>query len=114
MEINHERVDVTSLESLLDFIYTEKICIDQNDVANLLAAFNYLQIDIATKYCFEYLESNVSVETCGEVLKIAHMYQNDSLISKSLKYISSIFKQISCQTNLNFYQNDIFWTFLQC
>ena len=92
VEINDERVDAASLESLIDFIYSGKININQQNVASLLATSDYLQLDDAKQYCFEYLESNISVETCGEVLRIADMYQNVALLSKSLKYISKIFK----------------------
>ena len=94
VEVDDERVDDTSLESLIDFIYSGKIHINQQNVLGLLATSNYLQIDDAKQYCFEYLESNISVETCGEVLKIADLYQNESLLSKSLKYICSNIRKI--------------------
>ena len=89
VKINEERVDAASLESLIDFIYSGKISIDQKNVESLLATSDYLQIDDAKQYCFKYLESNISVGTCGKVLRIANMHQNDSLLSKSLKYICS-------------------------
>ena len=95
VELNDEQVDATSLESLIDFIYSGKININKQNVLRLLATSDYLQIDDAKQYCFEYLESNISVETCGEVLKIADLYQNVALLSKSLKYICSNIRKIA-------------------
>ena len=95
VELNDERVDATSLESLIDFIYSGKININQENVASLLATSDYLQIDDTKQYCFKYLESNISAKTCGKVLKIADMYQNVTLLSKSLIYICSNIRKIT-------------------
>ena len=95
VELNDEKVDATSLEYLIDFIYSGEININQQNVASLLATSDYLQIDDAKQYCFEYLESNISVNTCGEVLRIADLYQNVALLSKSLKYICSNIRKIT-------------------
>ena len=69
-------VDASSLESLLNFIYTEKIGINQQNVFDLLATSDYLQFDDAKQLCFDYLSSILSVATCFKVLKTANLYQN--------------------------------------
>ena len=94
-------VDAISLESLLNFISTKKICINQQNVINLLAASDYLQVDDAKQLCFDFLSSMLSVKTCFKVLKMADLYQNHCLLNLVVQFISENFAQILL-SNQNF------------
>ena len=54
-------IDVNSWKLFLDFIYTGNIVINCANVVGLLAAADYLQVDDATHFCFEFIESILSV-----------------------------------------------------
>ena len=95
-------VDATALESLLNFIYTEEICINQQNVFDLLAASNYLQFDDAKQLCFDFLSSILSVATCFKVLEMADLYQNHFLLNQVFEFISENFAQILCNQDYKF------------
>ena len=95
-------VDASSLESLLNFIYTEKICINQQNVFDLLAASDYLQFDDAKQLCFDYLCSILSVATCFKVLQMADLYRNHCLSNQVFEFISKNFAQILSNQDYKF------------
>ena len=95
-------VDASSLESLLNFIYTEEICINQQNVFDLLATSDYLQFDDAKQLCFDYLSSILSVATCFKVLQMADLYQNHCLLIQVFEFISKNFAQILCNQDYKF------------
>ena len=95
-------VDAISLESLLNFIYTEEICINQQNVFDLLAASHYLQFDDAKQLCFDFLSSILSVATCFKVLEMADLYQNNCLLNQVFEFISKNFAQILCNQDFKF------------
>ena len=95
-------VDASSLESLLNFIYTEEICINQQNVFDLLAASDYLQVDDAKQLCFDCLSSTLSVGTCFKVLKTADLYRNNYLKNQVFEFISENFAQILSNQDYKF------------
>ena len=48
-------VDGKSLEVLIEYIYTGQICIDSNNVFDILAAAHHLELDEVKEFCFEFL-----------------------------------------------------------
>ena len=92
-------VNATSLESLIDFIYTGKICINHENIYGLLAASDYLQINETKQFCFDFMFNLISVKTCFGVLKMADLYQNSDLLNKTFQFISSHFEKISTKTD---------------
>ena len=93
-------VNATSLESLIDFIYTGKICINHENIYDLLlAASDYLQINETKQFYFDFMFNLISVKTCFGGLKMADLYQNSDLLHKTFQFISSHFEEISTKTN---------------
>ena len=94
-----EGVNATSLELLIDFIYTGKICINHQNVSDLLAASDYLQINETKQFCFDFMFNLISVKTCFSVLKMADLYQNSDLLNKTFQFIAIHFEEISTKND---------------
>ena len=94
-----EGVDATSLESLIDFIYTGKICINHENVFDLLATSDYLQINDTKQFCIDFMFNGISIESCFSVLKMADLYQNSDLLNKTFQFISSNIAEISTKND---------------
>ena len=126
-------ISTKSMQTIIDFIYTGKIVIDNGNVMDLLSAADYLLMDEVKKYCFEFLASVLNIENCFEVLLKAQLYNNYSLECNVYAYISDNFANlieanilndlpvkdvISCLKNINrkkisellVYQTIINWT----
>ena len=87
-------VDGKSLKVLIQYIYTGQICIDSDNVFNILAAANYLELDEVKKFCFEFLESNMTPDNCITILITAKQYKNFTLRDQVYKHISDNYETI--------------------
>ena len=102
MEIESEYVNEISLESIINFIYIGKLCISQENVCELFAASNYLQVDQAKQFCLDFLTNSISIETWFQVFKMAYFYKNDHLSSKVFRFIEDNFAKISSTNDFKF------------
>ena len=88
-------VDGKSLEFLIQYIYTGQICIDSDNVLNILAAAHYLELDEVKKFCFEFLENCMTPDNCITILITAKQYKNFALRDKVYKHISDNYEIIT-------------------
>ena len=90
-------VDGKSMEVLINYIYTGTVTIDGDNVMNLLAAADYLQLEDVKTFCFSYLEASFSSENCFVILDAANFFQNESLRKRVFYYIEENLSEV-CQT----------------
>ena len=86
--------DGEAVKSLVDYIYTGSIDIDNNNAINLLRAADYLQLLTVKQYCFEFLESIISADNSLETLRLAIVYKNDEVKARTKQYVSEHFDDI--------------------
>lgn len=88
-------IDGKSLRNLIEFIYTGKILVDNHNVMSLLSGADILRLEDVKKFCFDFLESVISSESCFYILAAANLYDRDSLKVKVYKHITDNFDEIS-------------------
>ena len=79
-----------SMQTIIDFINTGIILIDNENVMDLLSAADYLFMDEVKQYCFKFLASVLNIKNCVYILLKTQLYKNYSLESKACAYISDI------------------------
>ena len=94
-----------SVLSLIEFIYTGDIVTNNKNVLDLLSTADYLLIDKAKQFCFEFLLSVVTADTCFAILSVAGLYQHDQLKERALRCIEENFGEI--QFNCDLSKNDL-------
>ena len=92
--VNMNTVDEKTMQNVIDFIYTGKIVIDDENVIGLLSAADYLLMDDVKQYCFEFLESNITFDNCFTVFDASILYENKSLQNKICEQISKDFDTV--------------------
>ena len=93
--IEIKSVDKKSWNMLLNFVYTGSVTLNCENVVPLLAAADYLQIDDVVSFCFEFIESVISVNNCFNILNVAHMYNNVRLQRKVYNFFAANFVEVS-------------------
>ena len=81
-------LDENSVKALIDFIYTGKITINNENVMHLIKASDYLQLDEPKQFCIEFLDSVLSLATCNVFLKAANLYGINQLQERVYKMVS--------------------------
>ena len=94
-------ISTKSMQTIINFIYTGKIIIDNENVMDLLSAADYLVVDEVKQYCFAFLSSVLNTENCIEILLKAQLYEKSSLESDAYAYISDNFANIIKANTLN-------------
>ena len=88
-------VDGKSLKLLIQYIYTGQICINNDNVFDILSAANHLELDEVKEFCFEFLESCLTPDNCITILITAKAYKNFKLRDLVYKYISDNYEAIT-------------------
>ena len=87
-------ISTKSMRIIIDFIYTGKIFINNENVMDLLSAADYLLVDEVKQYCFEFLATILDTKNCFEILSKAQLYENYSLKHSVYAYINDNFVNI--------------------
>ena len=88
-------LDGKSLQLLIQYIYTGQICIDSDNVFDILAVAHHLELDEVKEYCFELLENCITPDNCITILIIAKQYKNFILRDQVYKHISDNYETIT-------------------
>ena len=92
--VDMNKIDETSMQIIIDYIYTGKIIINEENAIGLLSAADYLLMDDLKQYCFEFLESNITSDNCFTVFDASILYENESLQNKVYDQINKNFDTV--------------------
>ncbi|XP_037344854.2 kelch-like protein 9 [Pungitius pungitius] len=70
-EIKLHGVTKLGLKNIIDFIYTSKVCLDMGNLQDTLEAANFLQVMPVLSFCNQLLSSEITIDNCVEVERIA-------------------------------------------
>ena len=87
-EIEIQKFDGKAVRALIDFMYRGKIVINNENVVHLLAVADFLQMEDVKQFCFEFLEDNLSIDNCLEMVNLSKLYNCPTSLEKTYKLIS--------------------------
>ena len=99
-EITIKEVDVTTLRSLIDYVYTATIDITEDNVQSLLPAASVLQLNDVRQACSNYLQQQLDVDNCLGIKVFAEMHSCNKLESAASVYSSHHFSEVSKRESL--------------
>lgn len=94
-------IESSILEKLLDYAYTSEITINRQNVQNLLAASNLLEIMQVKEACCHYLEQNMDETNVVGIHCFAEIHACDDLQQKSRDFILQNFTAVSQNEEFN-------------
>ena len=92
--VRFEEISSAVMESVLEFIYTGSVDLNQENSKDLIAAANYLLIPGLKKISGQFLERQISKSNCISTFYFAEMYQCDELITNTRKFIHANFASV--------------------
>ena len=88
-------LDPDAVKALIDFVYTETIIINNENILQLLHAADYLQMTEPKQFCVEFFECILSHDTCLCILAVTKRYNIESLQDQVYDVISHHFKTVA-------------------
>ena len=92
VEVN--QFDGKAVKAIVQYIYTGCIDIDSDNVMNLLAAADFLQMEDVKRFCFDFFESALTVDNCIDIIQASSLYRNPSRLKETYRLISNNFDLI--------------------
>ena len=87
-------VDGAAVKSVIDFMYSGEVKITSENVMELIAASDYLQFAEVKRFCFEFLESILSLHNWFAVYSAAKLYGSEHLQNEVYEYVSNNFNDV--------------------
>ena len=88
-------IDATTFESLLNFIYSSVLEICVENVQNLLAGANHLQLTSVVNACCDFLKVRIEPENCLGIAAFAEMHGCADLQTASWRYALENFSEVA-------------------
>ena len=101
-----DHLDGNSIKALIEYMYSRRIEISSENVMLLLASADFLQMDEVKKFCFEFLENALSVNTCLQIVKTSTTYGSDSTLKLAFQFISDNFDKLVQEENYKNLEKD--------
>ncbi|XP_060847846.1 kelch-like protein 2 [Rhopalosiphum padi] len=89
-----KNLDSSALQILIDYIYTGKIKVTNEDVKVLLPAAKILQLDYVRRACVEYLQTHINSSNCLSIKTFADLHKCTELRSCSEVFIKKNFLEM--------------------
>ena len=87
-------IDGKAVSAAIDFIYSGAINLSNQNVIQVLAASDYLQIEDMKQLCLKHLFCNISSATCFAVLSASNRYEIKTLQTQVCEFISARFEEL--------------------
>ena len=100
-KVEIESVDGKAVISLIEYMYNGSIDIDNQNVFELLAAADYFQLMDVKQYCFQYVQSKVTIDNWLYTLKAVNLYVGDESKDQIYQHISAHFNEIVQTDDIN-------------
>ena len=97
--VNLDELDGEAVRLLIEYMYVGSITINQDNVFNLLATANFLQMDEVCQFCFDFLEVIISVENWLTILSTLRLFEKDSVLKRLHQFFSENFDNIATSEN---------------
>lgn len=83
------------LKEIVEFAYTGKVQVDEQNVESLLSAADMLHVMGVLRACSDFLMANLSVDNCIGIYKFATFYNSTKLASHTRQYILKYFVDVA-------------------
>ena len=102
-EVELPKADVLTMKLLIDFIYTGKMTVTNENIEKIITAANFFGIAKIVQKCINYIMDKINHNNSIEILEFAERISNKDLKEFAMKFIVTHFDAISSK-NLDIMQ----------
>lgn len=106
-EIRIDGLDGSAVQNIVEFFYTSAVSVDDVSVWTLLPAACLLQVDEIQNLCCDFLSSQLQVENCLKIHRVAAKCLCSGLLKEATEFIIKNFMQVTLSHNTYMYTEDI-------
>lgn len=100
-EISLNGVTARGIELLLNYAYTSKLELNLANIQDVLSAASHVQMDAVVDACTNYLQSQLDIENCVDLVTISETYSLQKLRQKCYRFICGHLYEFSITNEIN-------------
>lgn len=100
-EVSLNGVTALGIELLLNYAYTSKLELNLANVQDVLSAASHVQMDAVVEGCENYLQTQLDIENCVDLVTIAETYSLEKLRRKCYRFICEHLYEFSVTNEIN-------------
>lgn len=94
-EIRLNGVTAEGIRLLLDYAYTSRLGLNLANIQDVLSAASHVQMVAVVEACSSYLQAQLDLENCVDIVTIAETYSLNQLRNKVYRFISGHLQEFS-------------------
>lgn len=94
-EIKLNGVTAEGMRLLLDYAYTSRLGLNLANIQDVLSAASHVQVVAVVEACSNYLQAQLDLENCVDIVTIAETYSLNQLRLKVYRFISGHLREFS-------------------
>ncbi|CAL8135367.1 unnamed protein product [Orchesella dallaii] len=98
-EIKLEGVSAKGMHFLLDYAYTSRLALNLSNIQDVLSAASHVQVTTVVEACSGYLEAQLDLENCVDIVTLAETYSLHELKKRVYRFICSNLMKFSHTTD---------------
>ena len=94
-EVEIKNQDSMAVKLIIDYFYSGIIVINGDNVLNVLAAADYMQAQDVKGFCFQYLESGLTIGNCLDTIRAYTLFKPETSLGRAFQFLSEHLSEIS-------------------
>ena len=94
-EVGLPKTDMSTMNSIIDFIYTGKLKVSDGNVEKILTAANFFGISKVVTKCVQYIIQRINNNNSIQILEFAERISNKELKNRALIFVTDHFEEVS-------------------
>lgn len=86
-DISMDGVTARGIRLLINYAYTARLELNLENIVDVLSAANYVQMGAVVDECSNYLQTQIDIENCADVMSIAETFSLMTLQRKCYRFI---------------------------
>ena len=98
-EVEIKNQDPMAVKLIIDYFYSGIIVINGDNALNVLAAADYMQAQDVKGFCFQYLESGLTIGNCLDTISAYNLFKPEASLGQAYQFLSEHVSEISLLEN---------------
>lgn len=99
-EIEINEIDGNALKTLVEYIYTGNIDLNDSNVFSILNAANFLQLDNVVKYGCDFLSNNLNISNCVSIYRFSEQQSLYQMRNVAYRFLIDNFEKLAGNNEL--------------
>jgi N-acetylneuraminic acid mutarotase len=96
-EVFLKEIDADAVESIVDYIYTTEIDLNEDNIEKILSAASILQVEAIIDKCVQFIQEHIDASNCLGVAALYERCNLSDLYQKTLCYCYANFEKVVCE-----------------